>query len=400
MMRSYSYLNAKYALVSAAYMMLVVAVGGYAYNFLSQSGLSDGMAGTVITCVSLTGLILQTVFGSVIDSSEKLSEKSFISLTMILAAVLAIVLLFVKNTIFLCILVICCFTMCTSGFPFFNSLAFAYEKQGHAINYGIGRGIGSAAYAVGSSLLGTLWGHYGKAVMPWYLLVFALITWTLMQMMPDPVHERNQEKKTENTGYIRFFHKYRRILLPAAAMIMLYFCHMLVNTYLAKIIASIIGAQQAGTAGTVEGFQGTALFIQAMCELPTMFVFAWLMKKASVNRLMIFSAVIYSLKHAIILFASNIGMLYFAMVLQMLSYAILVPGSVYFANEIVSGEDRNKGQAVMAATTTVGGLLSSFIGGQLFQHFDVHTVIAIGTAVSMIGTILMIAGITKIEKKS
>ena len=131
-----------------------------------------------------------------------------------------------------------------------------------------------------------------------------------------------------------------------------------------------------------------------------MFVFAWLLKKASVNRLMIFSAVIYSLKHAIILFASNIGMLYFAMVLQMLSYAILVPGSVYFANEIVSGEDRNKGQAVMAATTTVGGLLSSFIGGQLFQHFDVHTVIAIGTAVSMIGTILMIAGITKIEKKS
>ncbi|MEE8808140.1 MAG: MFS transporter [Lactimicrobium sp.] len=395
-MRSYSYLNAKYALVSAAYMMLVVAVGGYAYNFLSQSGLSDGMAGTVITCVSLVGLIIQTAFGSVIDASEKLNEKSFISLTMVLAAVLAVLLLFVKNLPLLCILVIFCFTMCSSGFPFFNSLAFAYEKQGHAINYGIGRGIGSAAYAVGSSLLGTLWGKFGKAVMPWYLLVFALITLLLIQLMPDPIHEKSEGTKQESIGYIRFFRKYQSIILPAIAMVMLYFCHMMVNTYLAKIIAAILGGQQAG----VEGYQGTALFIQAMCELPTMFVFAWLMKKASINKLMLFSAIMYSIKHVIILFASNIGMLYFAMVLQMLSYAILVPGSVYFANEIVAGEDRNKGQAVMAATTTVGGLLSSFIGGQLFQHFDVHTVIAIGTAVSMIGTILMIAGITKIEKKS
>ena len=48
MMRSYSYLNAKYALVSASFMMLVVAVAGYAYNFLAQSGLSDGLTGIIM----------------------------------------------------------------------------------------------------------------------------------------------------------------------------------------------------------------------------------------------------------------------------------------------------------------------------------------------------------------
>lgn len=398
MMRSYSYLNAKYALVSASFMMLVVAVAGYAYNFLAQSGLSDGITGIIITCVSLSALVFQTVFGSVIDASARLNEKNFISLTMVVAAVLSVLLAFVRNIPLLCILVICCFTMCNAGLPFFNALAFAYEKQGHPINYGIGRGIGSVAYALGSSLLGILWGRFGKTVIPWYLLAFSLITLFCMQLMPDPLHETSEGKAKESLSYITFFRKYRKIVLPVLAMIMLFFCHMLINIYMAKIIGFVIGAQQAAIPGRVESFQGTAMFIQAMCELPPMFLFAWIMKKVSVNSLMVLAAIIYSIKHIMILFARNIGIFYLAMVLQMFSYAILIPGSVYFANEVIDANDRNKGQAVMAAAGTVGGLLSSFFGGMLFEHFTVTTTITIGVAVSIIGTILMMVGIARIEK--
>jgi len=49
-------------------------------------------------------------------------------------------------------------------------------------------------------------------------------------------------------------------------------------------------------------------------------------------------------------------MIYAAMVPQMLSFAILTPASVYFADKYVLSQDRNRGQALMGMTITVGGI--------------------------------------------
>ena len=93
-------------------------------------------------------------------------------------------------------------------------------------------------------------------------------------------------------------------------------------------------------------------------------------------------------------------MLYVSMGLQMLSYAILIPASVYYSNENVAPEDRNKGQAIFGATATIGGLLASLIGGQLFQYIDnVSVVLTVGVIASCIGTVLMIIGIRNAAKE-
>ena len=207
-------------------------------------------------------------------------------------------------------------------------------------------------------------------------------------------------EKVSQISYGEFFRKYNKIVLVVASLILLYFCHMLVNTYFAKVITNIIGEEAAAVSGTVEGIQGTALFIQAMVELPTMFTFALILKKVSVNKLLMIAAVIYSLKHIMILFCPNVPMLYVSMVLQMFSYAIIVPAAVYFSNENVAAEDRNKGQAVMGVTATIGGLLASLIGGQLFQYMSISAVLTIGVVASCIGTVLMIVGIRNSEKQS
>ena len=83
----------------------------------------------------------------------------------------------------------------------------------------------------------------------------------------------------------------------------------------------------------------------------------------------------------------------------MITYAILCPGSVYLANEIVSAKDRNKGQAIIGITATAGGLLSSFIGGQLFQLTSISNVVLVGTIVSTIGSVLLVIGVLQLKKK-
>ena len=399
----YKNLNLKYALINATFMMLVCATAGYAYNFLSQSGFADGTVGIIITLISICGLIGQAVAGGIVDKSEKIDEKMFISGAMIVTAVLALLMAFIPSGSVLMIpVVIIGFTSAAIGLPFFNSLAFVYEKDGQKINYGLGRGVGSAAYAVGSSLLGTLWGWKGKTILPFYVIVFAALTFALVSWMPTPSKtvsdgEGEKEQTAANMSYVQFFRKYDKILLIVVSLILMYFCHMMTNTYIAKVITNIIGEQAASVSGAVEAIQGRALFIQAMVELPTMFLFSQILKKVSVNKLMIVAAVVFTIKHAMTWLSTSTLMLYGAMVLQILGFALMTPASVYFANQNVQPEDRNKGQAIFGASATFGGLLASAIGGQLFQYMSTSNVIMIGVIASAIGTALMIIGIRRFE---
>lgn len=399
----YKNLNLKYALINATFMMLVCATAGYAYNFLSQSGFADGTVGIIITLISICGLIGQAVSGSIVDKSEKIDEKMFICGAMVVTAALALAMALIPAGNFLIIpVVIIGFTAAAIGLPFFNSLAFVYEKDGQKINYGLGRGIGSAAYAVGSSLLGQLWGWKGKSILPYYVIVFAVLTFLLVSWMPTPSKAaaeagKEGEGTVSNLSYIEFFKKYNKIVIIVVSLILLYFCHMMTNTYIAKIITNIIGEEAASVSGAVEAIQGRALFIQAMVELPTMFVFSQILKKVSVNKLMIIAAVVFSVKHALIWLSSSTIMLYCAMALQILGFALMTPAAVYFANQNVQPEDRNKGQAIFGAASTCGGLLASAIGGQLFQYMNTSPVIMIGVIASCIGTVLMVIGIRRME---
>ncbi len=397
-------LNLKYALINAAYLMMLCATAGYAYNFLSQIGFADGTVGIIISLISICGVIGQTVSGSIIDKSEKLDEKTFISLSMIVTIILSALLIFYKGqSILTIILVVVAFTSAAIGMPFLNSMAFIYEQEGQTINYGLGRGVGSAAYAVGSALLGRLWSWGGKDILPIYILVMAVLVFLSVRLMPTVKKQAavsDTGEKVSQISYGEFFRKYNKIILVVVSLILMYFCHMMIQTYFAKVITNIIGAEAAAAAGTVEGIQGTALFIQAMVELPTMFAFALLLQKFSVNKLLIIASVVFSIKHVIILLCPNVPLLYASMVLQMFSYAIVVPAAVYFSNDNVAAEDRNKGQAIMGVTATVGGLIASLVGGQLFQYMSTTAVLTIGVAASCLGTVLMIIGIRNSEKNA
>lgn len=404
----YKNLTLKYALVNASFMFMVCASVGYSYNFLSQSGIADGTVGILITAVSLCGLIGQTLSGSIIDKSEKIDEKKFISMSLIAVMALGVVLAIVPaGSVLMMIVSVICFTFASIGMPFLNSMAFIYEKDGQTINYGLCRGIGSAAWAVGSSLIGQLWSIMGRTILPWYVVAFAALSFVLVNLMPTPsaeaeaaaaASEITKEEAPKDLSYGAFFSKYGKAMIVAVAMILLYFCHMLINTYMAKVIGNIMG-DAANATGAVESVQGNALFIAAIVELPTMFLFSKIIEKISIHKVMIFAAVVYSVKHILTWLCPNVIVLYMIMVLQMLSYAALVPALVYFANESVEAQDRNKSQAIFAATMTVGTLLASLVGGQLFQFMSVSAVLFVGVVASCIGTVLMFIGIKAVEAK-
>ena len=382
------HLNLKYALVNIGYLLLVCGTLGYAYNFLSQSGFDDATTGMVITAISLLGVFAGPAAGALVDSSERITQKLFISITMVVTIVLSAVLTLLPNGSPIIIpVVIIAFMSASVGMPLLNGMAFIYEREGGIINYGLCRGLGSAAYAVGSNIVGRLWSAFGKGALPVYIIVAAMLTLGAISLMPNVSNDYDDGADVEQTGesisMLQFFGKYRNVMLIVAALILMYFCHFIINTFMAKVIGMFVDTG-------IETIQGNALFIAAILELPVMFGFSYLLKRFDVDTIVIVASILYSLKHVLTFLSVNVPMFYAAMSLQMVSYAALVPAIVYLANEYVDEEDRNKGQAVFAAGTSIGGLLASFLGGWLFSLLPTRAVLGFGAAVSVCGTLLMI----------
>ena len=392
------HLNLKYALVNIGFMLMVAGSMGYAYNFLSQSGFDDGTIGTVMSAISLLGVFAGPAAGDIVDRSKKITQKMFISGSMIICGIGALILLLLPAGSPLIIpVVVISFMSATIGMPLLNGMAFIYEKAGGVINYGLCRGLGSAAYAVGSNVVGRLWAVLGTKTLPLWIIGGAILTFLAVNLMPNAPKElasadEQPKEQGESISILQFFSKYRDLTFVVIALTLMYFCHFIINNYMAKVIGMFVTTN-------VETVQGNAMFIAAMLELPIMFGFSIILNKLGVNRILIIASIIYSIKHVITFMAVNVPMFYGAMALQMLSYAALVPAVVYFANEHVAEEDRNKGQAVFATASSVGGLLASFLGGWLFTLMPVRAVLGIGAASSVAGTLLMIASLKRIQAK-
>ena len=390
----YRNLNLKYALINAFYFMVVCGTAGFANNYLQSKGLDTSVIGIILTSISILALIGQTGMAPIIDRSEKMNEKKFIIITLSVAIICSILLLFLPFGSWLVIIfTVIGFSAASMGIPYLNSIAFIYEEEGQSINYGIGRGVGSAAYAVAGLVLGKLIAGIGETVLPYWIAGNSILALLVVSSLQVPAKKKTVEKKEENKGisYFEFFRKYHDILLVVVALICLFFCHMLINSYMINILEEI-----GGTAAD----QGKATLIQALVELPPMFLFAVILKKFKIDHIMAVAAVFYSIKHIMILLAGSMAVYYTAMVLQMVSYALIIPATVYFADSHVAPEDRNQGQVLMGVTSTIGGLLSAFIGGFLIKLTGVHTTLLIATCVSVIGTVLMLISVARLSKKN
>ena len=169
----------------------------------------------------------------------------------------------------------------------------------------------------------------------------------------------------------------------------LFFGHTLINNYMYQIAVSVGGDSQ-----DLGGIQA----LSALLELPAMIFFEQLRKRFGCIRLLKFSAVFFLIKIGITLFAGSIPLLYGSMLCQALAFAVFIPGSVHFVNETMLPEDAVKGQAFVTGMITLANLLSSLCGGVLLDHYNVFIMLAVGTVVTLFGSITAIYALSRAHK--
>ena len=123
----YRNLNLKYALINAFYFMVVCGTAGFANNYLQSKGLDTSVIGILLTSLSILSLIGQTGTEQIIDRSEKMNENKFIIITLSVAIICSILLLFLPFGSWLVIIfTVIGFSAASMGIPYLKSIAFIY----------------------------------------------------------------------------------------------------------------------------------------------------------------------------------------------------------------------------------------------------------------------------------
>jgi MFS transporter, PPP family, 3-phenylpropionic acid transporter len=184
-------------------------------------------------------------------------------------------------------------------------------------------------------------------------------------------------------GFGEFAGQNPRFMALIGSIALLYFSHVLINTYAIQIIAHVGGSSaELGIASAIGGF----------LELPAMALFPLLMRRVqNAGTILKWSGVFLVIKTLVTLLAPSVGWIYVAQCLQFFAFAMFVPASVYYVNQVIQGANKVKGQTGIALGTGISGMIGSFLGGfMLDSSGGVGFMLTVGLGVSLIGLVLVL----------
>lgn len=376
------------------YWMIFCPIVSFASVYLLSKDFSNGLIGWVMAISSVLAIVFQPALGTILDKTKSITLKGVLGLLSIISVGLLLALIYLDTgplwmAVFYVGIVALLFTMP----PLVNALTFEYINVGRDVNFGITRAMGSICFAILSLQLGNWINRFSTDILPITCMVlfagFLLLLVSLPRVNKEPgnhavseFHATLQDKSIKTSFLLR----YERFIPFLLGIACLFLFHTVINTFLAQILTPL---------GGLDSDLGISLTIAAVAELPAFLGFSTIVSKINTRLLIKFSGVFYLLRSLVFLFASSIWMINVGQGLQALSFAVFIPASVYYINEIMRDDDKVKGQTYVTGTATLGSFFGSVIGGWLLDRSGVPAMLVFGTAGAAAGCLMLFYAIQK-----
>ena len=357
----------------------------YASVYLLHCNLSNFMIGILVAVGSVLTVLLQPSISAYADKDKSISLKWIIFILTGIQAVVALILFVtpkrpVPLTFIIYVVAVLLMQMLI---PFINALGTESSRQGITINFGIARGVGSLGYAAMSYSMGILFAHFNPQLHPLTVLIAALLLMLLLFLYPFKKVNRGADKnkkKTESANPLVFLKHYKSFALALAGWVLIYISHVFINNYTYQIVVS---------KGGTSAHQGTAMAIASVVELPIMFLFTAMLKKAKSVTWFKISGVFFTLKTLGTLLAGSMPVFYAVQLFQMFGWGLISVASVYYVDSIMEEQDRIKGQAYMTMSYTIASIIGSLSGGSLIDLLGVPAMLITGSVSAALGTLVV-----------
>ncbi len=396
MNKSDKMLSLQVAGLQGFYWMIFCPIASFASVYLLSKNFSNQKIGWVMAISSVLAIVLQPALGALIDKFEKLTLKGVLcTLSLICVALLAGIIFLNTGLVWMAVFYVGIVALLYTMQPLVSALTFEYINAGHNVNFGVTRASGSICFAVLSTLLGLWVNKYSTSILPIICLVLFAGYLLLILTFPKVKRSENQTYQIENfadetvdkVGFLRRYDRFIPFLIGAAFIFMF---HTIINNFLAQIMRPL---------GGTDTDLGISLTIAAVAELPAFLGFSFLVSKINTRSLMKIAGFIYVLRSIIFLFATTVWMINVGQVFQSLTFAVFLPASVYYINEIMRDKDRVKGQTFVTGMGTLGGFFGNIIGGRLLDTSGVFAMLLFGLVGAMIGAALLFYAIRKPKVK-
>lgn len=380
--------TARYTAMQGSYWACYCIIITFASVYLLHQGFRNTEIGILISVASILSAVLQPFVSRIADNLRTMSLRQFAALLLLLQTAFSVLLKVLSGQVPQIILYGCLLIMIQLVLPLCSALGMDCLNRGIPLNFGVARGAGSVGFAVFSSLCGTLVLYFGEESLPLAMLAMNLVLFLSVFTFRFRTQGSDGQTPEEETApqetakdKCPFLVKYKGMVLILLGVICLFVSHNVLNTYAFQIVQPLGGTSQE---------MGNMLFIQNIVELPIMFGFAFLLKKAD-SRFWVRICGIGFFLHALgELLAPNIPVIYGVQIFEMPGYALYTLASIYWINEIVAPEDRVQGQAYFAMSMTLGNVLASFAGGLLLDRVGAPAILALATLTGAIGMVILL----------
>lgn len=390
-------LNIYYSFLQIAYWVTSAVVFCFTTVFLQFRGYSNYEIGIVFAVGNIIGFVSQPLIAGYIDRSDRRTLLRCIRITAVLAVLLMLAVYFLPSG---SISLIVAYALLVAGNTLLNplciSLSFYIESWGCGINFSRARALGSLSYAVCNVILGMLVQRVSENAVPTAFILFSSLLGlaTLLFVPVDRAHriaapERRMQSASEKpSGLLEFARENKRFMLFLLGTATLYFTHGMIGNFMIEFIRSIGGGSED---------MGNVLAFMTVVEVPVMLLFGRLTQRFRCSSLLRFAVIMFTVKELMIYLASSLPALYAAEALQAFSFALFVPASVRYVDEVIAKHNAVKGQAFVTSMMTLGSIFASYIGGLLLDTSTPGFTLLVGVIVSAVGTLIMLGAIQTTE---
>lgn len=390
-------LNIYYSFLQIAYWVTSAVVFCFTTVFLQFRGYSNYEIGIVFAVGNIIGFVSQPLIAGYIDRSDRRTLLRCIRITAVLAVLLMLAVYLLPSG---SVSLIVAYALLVAGNTLLNplciSLSFYIESWGCGINFSRARALGSLSFAACNVILGMLVQRVSENAVPTAFILFSSLLGlaTLLFVPVNRAHriadpERRMQSASEKpSGLLEFARENKRFMLFLLGTATLYFTHGMIGNFMIEFIRSIGGGSED---------MGNVLAFMTVVEVPVMLLFGRLTQRFRCSSLLRFAVIIFTVKELMIYLASSLPALYAAEALQAFSFALFVPASVRYVDEVIAKHNAVKGQAFVTSMMTLGSIFASYIGGLLLDTSTPGFTLLVGVIVSAVGTLIMLGAIQTTE---
>lgn len=377
----------RYGVTQVAYWAAYSGTASFAATYLLGKGLSSGAVGILLAAGGLLSCASQPVLASWADKSRKfLLTKMLLVMSFLCCGCFAMLLIPGLPLVAIGIFYMVAIWSSDAMVPLLNALNVAYDQAGYTINYGVGRGLGSAASGLAAMVFGFIIAKFGTTWMILILVSFRILSMMALAGYPKIQKQNLSEKEADiSCSMTEFFLRYPWYSVSLVGVLLLAMYHAMTENYLIAIMERL---------GGDSSHVGIALFISAFVASPVLFFFSKVRKVMSDSWIFKIAALSFLLKSVLFYFARSIAVIYLFQLIQITSYAFLSPIQLYYAKAKIRDADMVKGQAFITAAYALGCSAGNFAGGQILT-MGVDALLISGILMALGGTIIVFLTVNK-----